>query len=96
MLFAKPHILDFFNQTWKFAAQGNGNEFIFYEIGIQPAEYSLLIKNAFNVLKLLTNTSTPLRFSEMGSVQEKYKRTYKWDLLWTGLTGLFVLMTILI
>lgn len=94
VLFAQPHILDFFSQTLKFAAQGNGNEFIFYEIEMPPGNYSVLLKNAFNVLKLLTNAATPSRFSEIGLMQEKYKRSYIWGLLTTGLTVLFAVMAI--
>jgi hypothetical protein len=96
MLFAKSHILDFFSQTLQFAAQGNGNEFIFYQIEMLPGNYSVLLKNAFNVLKLLTNAATPSHLSEIGLMQKKYKRSYIWALLKTGSIVLLAVMIIIL
>ena len=81
MQFARPHILKFFNQTQRFAAQGNGNEFIFHEIDGEPKNYKLLIEHAFIVLKLLTNAAPFSSVSEIGQLHEKHKNTYKWKLL---------------
>lgn len=81
MQFARPHILNFFNQTHRFAAQGNGNEFIFHEIDCVPGNYKLLIEHAFIVLKLLSNAAPFSSFSEIGRLQEKCKSASKWKLL---------------
>jgi hypothetical protein len=76
MWFARPHILNFFNQSHRLAAQGNGNEFIFHEIDGEKGNYKLLIEHAFIVLELLSKTAPFSRFSEIGKLQEKCKRDY--------------------
>ncbi len=81
MLFARPHILNFFKQTHRFAVQGNGNEFMFFQINC-GRDYRLLIENAFTVLKLLSNVETASQFQEIEMMTEKYKRGRKKDLLW--------------
>jgi len=78
----KPHILNFFNQSRIFGAQGNGNEFIFHEIDGKKGNYKLLIEHAFIVLELLSKAAPFSRFSEIGKLQEKCKRAHKINLLW--------------
>ena len=59
-----------------------------------PGNYSVFLKNAFNVLKLFTDAAVPSRFSEIGLMQKKYKRSYIWGLLEVGSVVLLVLMVI--
>ena len=101
MRFDKPHILNFFNQSRLLAAQGNGNEFIFHEIGGEKGNYKLLIEHAFIVLELLSKAAPFSRFSEIGKLQAKCKLAHKRKLLeWpcllitTVLTVLFVWLLI--
>jgi hypothetical protein len=83
-LFSRPHILHFFKQVRTFAAQGNGNEFIFFEINAPQTGYRSPINNAFNVLKLLSNVEIPPPFSEDATIIERYKRRRKWRKLFWG------------
>jgi len=76
MQLAKPHILNFFNRTHRFAAQGNGKEFLFHEIDGESKNYKPIIEHAFIVLKLLTDAAPFSRFSEIGKLQEKCKRAH--------------------
>lgn len=81
MRFDKPHILNFFNQSRIFAAQGNGNEFIFHQIEGEKGNYQLLLKHAFIVLELLSKAAPYSSVSEIGKLQEKCKRAHKRKLL---------------
>jgi hypothetical protein len=81
MWFDKPHILNFFNQSHRLAAQGNGNEFIFHEIDGEKGNYKLLIEHAFIVLELLSKAAPYSSVSEIGKLQEKCKRAHKRKLL---------------
>ena len=78
---ARPHILNFFNQSHRLAAQGNGNEFIFHEIDGEKGNYKLLIEHAFIVLELLSKAAPFSSVSEIGKLQEKCKRAHKRKLL---------------
>lgn len=82
MQFVKPHILNFFKRTHRFAVQGNGNEFLFHEINCESKNYKPIIEHAFIVLKLLTDAAPFSRFSEIGKLQEECKRPHKSNLLW--------------
>ena len=77
MRFDKPHILNFFNQCRKFAAQGNGNEFIFHSIESEKTSYQTLIEHAFVVLKLLSKATPYSSVSEIGQLEEKCKQAHK-------------------
>lgn len=82
MWFDKPYILNFFNQSRIFAAQGNGNEFIFHQIEGEKGNYQLLLKHAFIVLELLSKAAPYSSVSEIGKLQEKCKRAHKKNVLW--------------
>jgi len=60
MQLAKPHILNFFNRTHRFAAQGNGKEFLFHEIDGESKNYKPIIEHAFIVCKLSSNVRAPV------------------------------------
>ena len=77
MRFDKPHILNFFNQCRKFAAQGNGNEFIFHAIESEHTSYQLLLEHAFIVLELLSKAAPYSSVSEIGKLEDKCKRAHK-------------------
>lgn len=77
MRFAKPHILNFFNQCRKFAAQGNENEFIFHEISSERGNYKLILEHAFIVLELLSKAAPYSSVSEIGKLEEKCKHDHK-------------------
>ena len=82
MWFDKPHILNFFNQSRIFAAQGNGNDFIFHQFEGEKGNYQLLLKHAFIVLELLSKAAPFSSVSEIGKLQEKCKRAHKKNVLW--------------
>jgi hypothetical protein len=82
MRFNKPHILNFFNQSRKLAAQGNGNEFILHEISTENGNYKLLLEHAFIVLGLLSKAVPYSSVSEIGKLEERCKRAHKSNLLW--------------
>jgi hypothetical protein len=77
MRFDKPHILNFFNQCRKFAAQGNGNEFIFHAIESEKTSYQTLIEYAFIVLELLSKAAPYSSVSEIGKLEEKCMRAHR-------------------
>jgi hypothetical protein len=81
MRFDQPHILNFFNQSRIFAAQGNGNDFIFHQIEGKKTNYQLLLKHAFTVLELLSKAAPYSSVSEIGKLQEKCKHAHKRKLL---------------
>lgn len=73
----KLYILNFFNQCRKFAAQGNGNEFIFHVIEGGKKNYQLLLEHAFIVLELLSKAAPYSSVSEIGKLLEKCKQAHK-------------------
>ncbi len=103
VFFAGQRILDFFNQNRRFAAQGNGNEFMFFRCDFRPKsseDYRILIKNAFNLLKLLSNVEIPSQVSEyeIGSeitIEKEFKAFKgKWLLVGFAEIVFFVILVI--